>query len=124
MSSVRAIRGATSVDNDRPEEIRPAIKELWTELIQRNNIADESLISVIVAVTDDLHSMFAGQALREECGLDDVPLLGTVDATVVDGMTRTIRLMVHVNTDVKRSDIKHVYLRNAAGLRPDLSEGS
>lgn len=122
MSAVRAIRGATSVDHDRPEEIRAAVCELWTKIIERNNVDQEDLISVIVAVTDDLHSMFAGQALREECGLSDVPLLGTVDATVVDGTQKTIRLMVHLNTSLSRAEIRHVYLRAAASLRPDLAD--
>lgn len=121
MSAVRAIRGATSVDNDAQADIRSAVCELWTEIVARNQIADDDLISVIVAVTDDLHSMFAGTALREECGLTDVPLLGTVDATVVSGIQRTIRLMVHLNTDRSRAEIQHVYLRAAADLRPDLS---
>jgi len=121
MSAVRAIRGATSVDEDNQEEIRSAMCELWSEIVARNEIHDDDLISVIVAVTDDLHSMFAGQALREECGLDDVPLLGTVDAAVVGGMTKTLRVMAHVNTDKTRGEIAHVYLRNAANLRPDLS---
>lgn len=96
--------------------------ELWSQIIDRNDVDREDLISVIVAVTDDLHSMFAGQALREECGLTDVPLLGTVDASVVDGTQKTIRLMVHLNTDRSRADIHHVYLRKAAALRPDLAE--
>jgi len=122
MSTVRAIRGATSVTRDSGDEIRPAVCELWRRIVDANGIHNDDLISVIVAVTDDLHSMFVGTALREECGLDDVPLLGTVDATVVDGIQRTIRLMVHVNSEKTRAEIDHIYLRGAAKLRPDLSE--
>lgn len=98
------------------------MRELWAEIIARNDVDHDDLISVIIAVTDDLHCMFAGTALREECGLSDVPLLGTVDATVVDGIQRTIRLMVHLNTSLSRSEITHVYLRDAAALRKDLSD--
>lgn len=121
MSTVRAIRGATSVTRDSTDEIRPAVRELWSRIVDANGLHSDDLISVIVAVTDDLHSMFVGTALREECGLDDVPLLGTVDATVVDGIQRTIRLMVHVNSDKSRSEMQHIYLGEAAKLRPDLA---
>lgn len=75
---------------------------------------------MMVTVTPDLTCMFPATAIREECGLVDVPLIGAVEATVDGGLKQAIRVLVHVNTDIPRSEIVHVFQGEAARLRPDL----
>lgn len=121
MSVVRAVRGATTVATDTEAEIRAACCELFGAIIEENQIRNEDLISVLVTVTADLHSMFPARAIREECGLDDVPLLGALEAEIDNGLQRAIRVLVHVNTDRSRSEIRHVFQQGAAALRPDIA---
>ncbi|HEY2204168.1 MAG TPA: chorismate mutase [Pseudonocardia sp.] len=116
---VRAVRGATQVDHDDRDEILEAVAELVAEVLQRNGLADEDVISMMFTATPDLTAEFPAYAARK-MGLSDVPLLGATEMAVPGGMPRVLRLMAHVETDRARADIRHVYLRGAAALRTDL----
>jgi chorismate mutase len=76
---------------------------------------------VLFSATPDLHSEFPALAARE-LGLGDVPLLCTQELSVEGAMPRVVRLMAHVETDVARAEVQHVYLRGAAALRRDLAQ--
>ena len=117
---MRAFRGATTVDNDDPAEIRAAVRDLMNEMLERNGLVDDDLVDVILTVTPDLTSMYAGTALREECGFDDVPLLGAVEANVTIGIDRCVRIMLHAYSGLARSAVEHVYHGESTRLRPDL----
>jgi len=118
---VRAIRGATTVESDDEDSIRKACGELFPAMLESNGLDDEALISVIVTTTTDLTSMFPARAIREECGLHDVPLMGATEAPIEGGLPMAIRIMAHVNTTMSRSEITHVFKGRAAALRPDIS---
>jgi chorismate mutase len=117
--ATRAVRGATQVDADDREEILSAVAELLEEVLDRNALTGESLISVIFTATPDLTSEFPAYAARQ-LGLTDVPLLCAREIDVAGAMPRVIRLLAHVETDRPRQQMRHVYLRAAAGLRSDL----
>jgi len=119
---MRAFRGATTVENDDPAEIRIAVRDLMTELIEKNNLVDDDFVDVILTVTPDLTSMYAGTALRQECGFDDVPLLGAVEANVTTGVDRCVRVLVHAYSSLSRQQVVPVYHGKARQLRPDLAE--
>lgn len=119
---MRAFRGATTVAADEPDLIRAAVKELVAGLLAANEIVHDDLVDAIVTVSPDLTSMFAGTAIREECGFDDVPLLGALEAGVATGPPRCIRVMIHAYTTRSRPEVVHVYHGSARGLRPDLTE--
>ena len=120
---IRAFRGATTVEHDDPAEIRVAVRDLVNELVARNEIAHDDMVDVILTVTTDLTSMYAGTALREECGFDDVPLLGAVEANVTTGVPRCVRVMMHAYSTRSRSEVVSVYHGEARRLRPDLANG-
>jgi chorismate mutase len=120
VKSVRAVRGAIQVDRDEPALIAAGSRELLTELLGRNGIDHEDLISLVFTMTPDLTSGFPAAAARE-LGLTDVPLLCATEIGVPNAMNRVIRLLAHIQSDRPRSAIRHVYLRGAAGLRPDLA---
>jgi chorismate mutase len=115
----RAIRGATTVESDTPEQIRRATRELLETIVDRNGITSADVISAIFTVTHDLTSEFPAHAARE-LGWLDVPLLCTLEIPVPGSLLRCIRVLLHVESDVPRTGIRHVYLHDARTLRPDL----
>lgn len=117
---VRAVRGAIQVDRDDPAEVSAATRELLTEVVRRNELDAADLISIVFTVTRDLTSCFPASAARE-LGLQDVPLLCATEVDVPGALPRVVRLLAHVQSDRPRSALRHVYLRGAARLRPDLA---
>lgn len=119
LPSLRAIRGATSVPDDTPEQIAVAVDELLMELRQQNSLDHNEVVSAIFTVTPDLVSAFPAGAARA-AGWQGVPLLCTTEIPVPDGMPRCLRVMLHVERYWNGSAPRHVYLREATALRPDL----
>jgi chorismate mutase len=118
--AVRAIRGATQIDADSRDLLLEATAELVREVLASNSLTPDDLISVVLTATPDLTSEFPAYAARQ-AGLSDVPLLSATEIAVPGAMPRVIRLLAHVETDLPRSSVKHVYLRGAAALRTDLN---
>lgn len=118
--AVRGIRGATSVEQDAPEEILAATRELLNELLKANSIHEfDEVVSAIFTTSPDLTSTFPAEAARA-IGMKQVPLLCASEIAVPSSLPRCIRVLLHVNTDRKQSEITHVYLREAKKLRPDM----
>ena len=118
--SVRGIRGATSVEVDLPEEVLSATQELLLELLKANAIdVFDEIVSAIFTTSPDLTSTFPAEAARA-IGMKQVPLLCASEIRVPSSLPRCIRVLLHVNTDKKQSEITHVYLREAKRLRPDM----
>lgn len=118
--AVRAIRGATQIDADERDQVLEATAELVNEVLARNGLSSDELVSVVLTATPDVVSEFPAYAARM-AGLADVPLLSATEIAVPGAMPRVIRLLAHVETDLPRAEIKHVYLRGAANLRTDLN---
>jgi chorismate mutase len=117
--AVRAVRGATQVACDDPALIEQATSELLGEILRRNDLGDEDLISIVFTTTQDLRSAFPAAAARK-LGLTDVPLLCTAEIAVPGSLDRAIRILAHVHSPRPRDAMHHVYLGAAAALRPDL----
>lgn len=119
--TVRGVRGATTVEEDRPQAIIEATKELLTELITANDIQVEDICSAVFTVTGDLTSEFPPKAARQ-MGWQHVPLMCAQEIPVAGSLPRCIRVLLHINTFKGQKEIKHIYLRGATGLRPDLTQ--
>ncbi len=117
--TVRAVRGATTVDADDPARIRAATRELLRHIVDRNGISPADVVSALFTVTRDLTSEFPARAARE-LGWIDVPMLCALEIPVPGALPRCIRVLLHLETDRARHAIEHVYLGEARGLRPDL----
>ena len=117
--AVRALRGATTVDEDTPDQINERVGALVNEMLARNDVDKDDLISVIFTATDDVTSMFPAAAARA-VGLGDVPLLCARELAIAGGTPRCIRVLMHLTTERSRSELRHVYLAGAEGLRDDL----
>ncbi len=119
--TVRGIRGATSVEEDRPDLILEATKELLHEILRLNSIDSfEEIVSAIFTTTTDLCSTFPAEAARS-IGMGKVPLLCASEIAVPNSLPRCIRILLHVNTEARQAEIVHVYLRDAKRLRPDMT---
>ncbi|MCS6993349.1 MAG: chorismate mutase [Anaerolineales bacterium] len=116
----RGIRGAITVEDDCPELILSATRELLEAILQANQgMTPEDIASAFFTVTADLSSTFPAQAARE-MGWSQVPMMCAREIPVPGSLPRVIRVMVHWNTERHQSEIVHVYLREAVKLRPDL----
>lgn len=116
---VRALRGATTVDEDLEEHIFERVIALLEEMFERNRLDKDDLISVIITATDDIHSVFPAAAARK-FGLGDIPLLCARELDIVDATARCIRVLMHINTPLPRNELRHVYQQGASNLRDDL----
>jgi chorismate mutase len=116
-----ALRGATTVDADTSGEVMARTSELLSNLLKRNDVEHDQLVSIIFTSTRDLRSAFPALAARE-LGLGDVPLLCAGELDVVGGNPNTIRVLIHCYSTLPRARLRHVYLHNAKHLRDDLPE--
>lgn len=117
-----AIRGATTCEVDTKEQIAKVTQELLSEIIDRNSLSLENIISVLFTATNDLHSEFPATAARSLEGFSEIPVMCAAELDIVGSMPMCIRIMMHVDVNKTRKDIKHVFLGNAKNLRKDLSE--
>lgn len=118
---VQGIRGAAVADQDQEESILAATRELIRAVLKANpSLEPADIASAIFTTTQDLSAAYPARAARQ-LGWDQVPLLGTQEIPVPGGLPRCIRVLIHWNTELLQSEIKHVYLGEAAGLRPDLA---
>jgi chorismate mutase len=120
MAFVRGIRGATTTSKDDPVEILEATAELLQSILAANpTLNNEDLASAWFTTTPDLVSVHPAKAARQ-IGWNFVPLMCSQEIPVPNGLSHCIRVLLHWNTDLPQSSIKHVYLRQAVSLRPDL----
>lgn len=116
---VRGVRGATTVNENSQQAIVESTHELVDEIIRRNDIDIDDIASVIFTTTQDLNAAFPAVGGRQ-AGLSSVPLMCATEIDVPGGQPRCIRVLMHVNTTKAQNEMKHVYLRDAIRLRPDL----
>lgn len=118
---MRAIRGATCLERDDADLMREAVVELLREMMARNAIESDQLISIILTGTPDLTSAFPAAGARD-LGLVDVPLICAQEMDVTGALGRVVRVMMHADIATPRADIRHVYLRGAEALRQDIAQ--
>jgi chorismate mutase len=118
-SVVRALRGATTLDEDSTEHMEARVQELLREMIERNGVHHDDIISILFTATDDLHSMFPATAARP-LGLGDLPLLCARELQIEGATPMCVRVLMHLNTERVPHDLRHVYLEKARGLNDEL----
>ncbi len=119
--AVRAVRGAVQLDRDDAEHMNERVGELLTAILERNRFAVDDLISVVFTATPDLHSDFPAVAARN-LGITDVPLLCARELDIDGAMPRVVRVLAHVETELGKAAVSHVYLGAAAALRQDIAQ--
>jgi chorismate mutase len=120
--AVRGIRGAITVDEDSPEAVRTATRELLLAILEANSsLRPADIASVFFTVTEDIRSVHPALAARE-LGWEEVPLMCAREIPVPGSLPECIRVMILWNTSLLQNEIHHVYLREAVQLRPDLAQ--
>jgi len=119
--TVRGIRGATVADANEADAILDATRELLLAILDSNlDLHPEDVASVTFTVTDDLDATYPALAARQ-LGWMQVPLICGREIPVPGGLPKCIRVMIHWNTRLPQSEVRHVYLKDATRLRPDLA---
>ncbi|MDK1475648.1 chorismate mutase [Streptomyces sp. 549] len=119
--AVRAVRGAVQLERDDAGEMHARVAELLAAVLERNALGTDDLISIWFTATPDLRSDFPAAAARST-GLADVPLICAQELDIPGAMPRVVRLLAHVETDLPRTAVSHVYLGAAAALRKDIAQ--
>jgi chorismate mutase len=119
MTACRGIRGATTVTHNEREAILEATGELLERIVAINGVREPDVASVVFTMTADLDAVYPAVAARR-LGWTHTALLCQQEMAVAGSLPRCIRVLVHWNTDRPIDQIRHIYLREAQALRPDL----
>src|ERR1700730_13213217 len=115
-AAVRALRGATTVDEDTVAGISGRVQTLVAAMLERNGVEKDDLISIVFTATDDILAMFPATAARA-LGLGDVPLLCARELDIDGGAPLCIRVLMHLTTTRARHELHHVYMEGATAWR-------
>ena len=122
--STRGVRGATTVTANEAEAILDATRELLLAIRDANpSMQPEDVASILFTVTDDLDAAYPARAARQ-LEWTETPLICAREIPVPEGLPRCVRVLIHWNTSRSQSEIRHIYLKDAARLRPDLAAPS
>lgn len=124
INQIFSIRGATTVDADTREEITLRSVELMREIVERNELDKNGSLEItdyIISTTDDITAFYPARAVRES-GVVNAPVFSMKEPCIKGALKYCIRFMVRVANSGERVEPKHVYLRGAANLRPDLKK--
>jgi chorismate mutase len=117
---LRAARGAIRVPSDDGQALLGSTERLLSAMLQRNEVDDEDLVSIMFTATDDLRSAFPAEAARR-MGLGRIPLMCAREIPVEGSMSSVIRVLVHFHSERTLDEVVHVYLDGAESLRDDAS---
>ena len=117
---MKAIRGATTIRQDSPEEIRAAVKELLCALSEKNGLSEQEMICILFSNTADIRSLYPAKAARE-AGFTHAALYSSLEPEIEGALPLCIRVLILAETE---GPVSHVYLRGAANLRKDLKKFS
>ncbi|PWH14874.1 MAG: chorismate mutase [Anaerolineae bacterium] len=117
--ALRGVRGAIVVEANTAEAILAAASQLLEALVSANpTLQPDQIASCFFTVTPDLTAEYPAKAARQ-MGWVDVPLICAQEMAVPHGLKRCLRILIHWNTDLTASEVEHVYLGDAAQLRPE-----
>ena len=118
--NIISIRGAITSDNNTVQSITDATVGLFNEILSQNSLTIDDIININFSVTKDLNAIYPAKALRENFDMADTPLFCTQEADIAGSLEKCIRVMILANSNLSKKEVKHVYLKGAKALRPDL----
>jgi len=116
---MRGIRGATQIEANTVVAMEDGVAELCRAITEANHIEPGEIVWAIFTVTHDLDADFPARAARVKGGWGTVPMICSREIPVPGSLPRTVRVLIHVDSG-RPGEVKHVYLRGARVLRPDL----
>ena len=117
----RGVRGAITVDANTEQAILDATLELLRAIIRMNEVDADDVAGVLFTVTSDLNAAFPAEACRRLPGWTHVPLMCAQEVPVPGALPQCVRILMLMNTTKTAAEVRHVYLRDAERLRPDLT---
>ena len=120
MEKLVSIRGAISVKENSSASIKEGVLELLREIVRKNKLDNENIVNIIFTVTHDLDAIHPATVAREDLNFSNMPMLCTQEMKITKDLPRCIRVLVQAYTSSSKESIKHIYLREASKLRPDL----
>ncbi len=118
--NICSIRGAITIEENTKENIVINTEMLLNEIIEKNNINKENIINIVFSTTNDITKAYPAIATRN-IGITDCAIMCLQEMYVEESLPMCIRVMITVNLDVKKQDLKHIYLKEAKKLRPDIA---
>lgn len=118
--STRAIRGATTVEENTKEAIKSATVELLSAMLEENKTSKEDISHVIFTLTKDVNADFPAKFARIELGFDNVPMICSNEIEVPGALPLCIRVLMVINSELSQKEFRHIYLNEAKKLRPDI----
>lgn len=118
---MRAIRGAITVEENTKKDINEASQKLITEILNKNELKETDIVSIIFTATDDLDQLYPAEAIRN-IGFKYTPLMCCQEMKVKNSLSKCIRVMLYTNKNFALEEVTHVYLRKASKLREDLTK--
>jgi chorismate mutase len=109
------------VGSNSADAISAGTQELISEILRSNGITPQNVISILFTASPDLTASFPAAAVRK-LGFEDTPLICAVEIDVPGTLERTIRVMAHVEIELKKEEITHIYLHGAKALRADIAQ--
>ena len=120
-SASRGIRGAITLEQDTTEQLEKATVELYSKIIEANEVKTEDISHIIFTLTKDLKCAFPAKFLRENFDMPFVPMMCFNELDVEASLEKCLRILIVVNTNKRQDEIKHIYLGGAKVLRKDLT---
>jgi len=117
----RGVRGAVTVEANTEQAILDATHELLREMVRANEVGPDDIAGIFFTVTPDLNAAFPAEAARRLPRWTHVPLMCAQEIPVRGALAQCVRILMLVNTTKTADEVRHVYLRGAERLRPDLS---
>ena len=118
---ISAIRGAITVDSNTIEDIKNATVELFTTVIKENNLTPENIAFLNFSATKDINKVYPAKFIRTELGITTIPMMCYQEMDVENSLKMCIRLLIVTNTINSEFEAKHIYLKGAKILRPDIN---
>lgn len=120
--SILAIRGATTVESNTKEEILKETSNLMQTIIKENNLDTDDMISMCFTMTNDLDAVYPAVAVRDILNITDIPMLNYEEKYIQGSLRKCIRVMIYIESNKTKKDVKHIYLNKAKELRKDLAK--
>jgi len=120
--SIRAIRGATIIDENTKIDIVQKTKEMLSKMICENDISVSDIISIVFSVTDDITACPPAVAARS-LGITEAGLMcvSEMKSDSEAGIPMCVRALMTVQLGISQQSITHIYVNGAEILRPDLA---
>ena len=116
----RGIRGAITIENNSIDDIKNATVTLLNEMLVQNSIKIDTISHAIFTLTKDIDAAYPAKFARQELDFKNVPMMCYQELNIENSLKKCLRILLVVNTDKTQEEIKHIYLKGASILRPDL----